>query len=515
VKIEKKILHSLEELRDCVNDIHVHKMKIVLCQGHFNVIHPGHIRFLEFSKKQGDFFIVVVQGQKKIDPAMRDKFFKVNERARGVASLEYVDKVFIFEDGSFEELLKIVKPSAYVMGEEFSLKINIIDDQIKLVESFGGKVIFSSGDVRYESTEFLDKTYLEIAEQRKKLFYAALSKQNISIKKLFAYSGAFHNVHILVIGDTIVDQYIACDALGMSSEAPVLVVRELETKEFVGGAAIVARHVRSLGAKCTFISLIGNDQPGEMITHELANEHIEAHLMRDNGRPTTFKIRYMVGTQKVLRVSRLQDKHLDKKMEEDVIKKLYETIESIDAIIVSDFSYGLITPRIVNVISEIANQYNVKLFGDVQSSSQIGNISRLINYYCLTPTEKEARITLEDKYSGLEMIGTNLIKLTRAHGILLKIGAEGFVSFENTKAEVFIKTQHFPALNPTPVDVVGAGDSLLTGLAVSSCSGATLMEASAIGAIVASIAVSKIGNIPVSISELQNYLRSLQDREHD
>ena len=74
---------------------------------------------------------------------------------------------------------------------------------------------------------------------------------------------------MLVIGDTIVDQYSACEALGMSAEAPVVVVKELDTKNFVGGAAIVATHIKELGAKCDFISIVGQDEIAKYVDEKL------------------------------------------------------------------------------------------------------------------------------------------------------------------------------------------------------------------------------------------------------
>ncbi|HNR86849.1 MAG TPA: PfkB family carbohydrate kinase [Spirochaetota bacterium] len=509
MKIGNKITANLDELASCVNDIRRNGKKVSLCQGHFNVIHPGHLRFLEFAKKQGDFFIVVIQGKSRIDESVREKFYRVDDRARGVASLEYVDRVFVFDEIDFDQIIRVVRPDVYVMGEEFAGKIDLIKNDVELVESFGGRIIFSSGDIRYSTTEYLDKNARDILEERKSLYHHALKKQNIEVRRLIEYCDMLSAKHLLVIGDSIVDQYVACDALGMSSEAPVLVVRELESKEYVGGAAIVSRHVRALSSRCTFISLVGDDQPGETVRDELKKESIEARLIIDGDRPTTFKIRYMVDTQKILRVSRLEDHHLNQKMEETVIQQLDELAGSIDGIIVSDFGYGMITPRILDHLTHLQESHAVKLFGDVQSSSQIGNVAKFINYYCLTPTEKEARIALEDKYSGLEAIGANLVKKTGAKNIILKLGSEGFIAFEGTQDEFFFKTQHFPALNPNPVDVVGAGDSLLTGLAVSCCVGASLMEASAIASVVASIAIGKMGNIPITVGEVKNYLATM------
>ncbi len=510
MKVSNKIITDIKDLKACVDETKREGKKIVLCQGHFNVIHPGHLRFIEFAHEQGDFLVVAVQGEKKLEDVVKNKFFSVSERANGIASLEYVDKVFIYNDASFAELAEAVKPNIYVLGVEFSKKMDQIKDDVGLIEKFGGKVIFSSGDVRYAPTEFLDKGFEGIMEERHALFHSALSKQNITLKKLNDLLDSFHKSRILVIGDTMVDQYVACDALGMSSEAPVLVVREIEHKEFVGGAAIVARHVSALCAQCSFISLIGNDEPGRMARSVLQKENVNASMIIDEDRATTFKIRYMVGPQKVLRVSRLKDVPLSSKMEEEAIRQIDRVKDKIDGIIVSDFGYGMITPALLEHISRTAKEKGLKVFGDVQSSSQVGNVAKFKDYYILTPTEKEARIALGDKYSGLEVLGHNLLKETNAQNLIMTMGPEGFIAFDNSAGNrALVKTQHFPALNPHPLDVVGAGDSLLAGMAVSSCAGASVMEASAIGSIVASIAVGKIGNFPVTLKEIKEAVRSL------
>ncbi len=508
MEINNKILGNTEELKKYIESIKNENKIISICQGHFNVIHPGHLRFLEFAKSKGDCLIVAIQGSKVLESFVRNKFYSIDERSKGVASIEFVDKVFIFNDIDFKQVIKIVKPDFYIMGKEFSKKIDRVKDEIDLVEKFGGKVIFSSGEIHYTSSEYLEKDIVNIEAERKELLHEAIEKQKININKLFDYLDSFNSKHVLVLGDTIVDQYVACDALGMSSEAPVLVLHEIENKEYVGGSAIVARNVRALESKCSYISLVGMDEPASFVKAELKKEDIDFKLIVDKDRQTTFKIRYMVGPQKILRVSRLKDYYLDQKREMEVINHICGLTDKIDGIIVSDFGYGVITPKILQYISEISKEYNIKLFGDSQTSSQIGDILKFNDYFLITPSEQEARIALGDKYSGLEIIGNELIKRTNVKNIALTLSSEGFITFKNTK-NMFVETQHFPSLNTFPVDVVGAGDSLLSGMALSICAGANIMEASVIGSVVGAIAVSKMGNIPVKINEVREFLKTL------
>lgn len=181
------------------------------------------------------------------------------------------------------------------------------------IEKQNGKVIFHAGEVHYASADLLHGSQQDLESERKHLFLQANKRQGIDLAKLITYIGKFSNSKILVIGDTIVDQYVACDAIGISAEAPVLVVKELETREFVGGAGVVAAHVKALGADCTFLSVVGEDENANLVSNNLQEQGIDVQLIGDGSRPTTFKIRYMVENQKLFRVSRLKEHSLSKK----------------------------------------------------------------------------------------------------------------------------------------------------------------------------------------------------------
>ena len=317
----------------------------------------------------------------------------------------------------------------------------------------------------------------------------------------------FQNLNLAVVGDTIVDQYIACDALGMSAEAPVIAVKELEAKEFVGGAAIVACHLRSLGAQCHFLSVVGDDQPGQFVREQLAKRGLDLCLQIDNSRPTTYKIRYMVNNQKLFRVSRLHDNSISKEIELQIISELEQLAVQLDGIVVSDFVYGVISNRLLSSIVRIAKKNKIRLFGDLQCSTQVGNILKFKEFDFLCPTEREARLALSDHESGLEKLALNILELTNTTNLLITLGTDGFVAHQAENGSSVVKSQHFPALISNPVDVVGAGDALLSAASISQCSGASLMEASVLGACAAAIAVNRIGNESVTAQELIELIR--------
>ncbi|WP_442915941.1 PfkB family carbohydrate kinase [Leptospira sp. GIMC2001] len=482
----------------------------VLCFGHFNVIHPGHIRFLQFAKSLNKKLLVCVLGDHLISQPEQSRYFKMMERAEGVASLHFVDEVVVLDDVSLELFIEKIKPKSLVLGSEWERKpLPEIANAIATVEKFGGKVHFQAGEVHYASADLLHSSQEILDIEKRSLFLQACKRQGIQISSLVGIIEKFTKTRILVIGDTIVDQYVACDAIGMSAEAPVLVVREMESKEFVGGAGIVAGHLKALGSESIYLSVVGNDSNAQIVEDDLKKQGVETYLIKDESRPTTFKIRYMVENQKLFRVSRMKEHSISKEIEDSVIEKLRALSDSIHGILVSDFVYGMITERILNEIVDIAKKKNLILFGDLQCSSQVGNVTKFKNFDLLTPTEREARIALSNHTAGIESVANKILDLTESRQLVIKLGSEGFISYSNSKSDKFLNKEHFPALVSNPVDVAGAGDSLLAAMSACLLAGANIMEASAIGACMAALSVQTVGNIPIQSNKLINYIRKL------
>jgi rfaE bifunctional protein kinase chain/domain len=496
-----------ENIEEALTQISKSERKVVLTYGHFNILHPGHQRFLKFAKDRGDILVVAVLGDQILANQGHTQYFSQSERAETVASIKYVNHVLIIDHLGIETVIDRLKPALLIMGKEHeeypSKEESEVYDQ---VNRLGGKVLFNSGEVHYSDSRTLFQTMEEISYIKLKEFRTACNRFGIKRDNLKKTIASFANKRILILGDTIVDQYIACDGLGMSSEAPVLVVQELEATEFIGGAAIVARHLASLGCKCDFISVTGDDNTATFVEEELIKDGIKTQIIRDDNRPTTFKIRYMVNNQKILRVSRLKDNSVREELEREVLQKVAAIADKIDGLIVCDFVYGVVTKKILAGISELSKKYGFKVFGDLQCSSQIGNVTKFKEFDMITPTEREARIALADNESGVERIAREIIKETKCHNLLITLNSNGLIAYHSNGQPGEEQSQHFPALVASPVDVAGAGDALLASVSAGLCCGADLMESVAIGTCVSAIAVSRVGNIPIKSADLINYL---------
>ena len=230
----------------------------------------------------------------------------------------------------------------------------------------------------------------------------------------------WQSTKLIVVGDVIVDQYAACEALGISAEAPVVVVKELEQKNFIGGAGIVASLITSLGANCDLFSVVGHDDAKKFVNKVIDSSNIGNFIIEDFSRPTTLKKRYLVDNQKLFRVSRLEENFLNEDIEEKLINNIELSAKDAKAIIISDFVYGVITDKVIKKIKKIAKKYNLILIAGLQCSSQIGSISKFKDFSLLCPNEKEARISLQDKTNSVEFISQKLLSTTRAKRLIMK-----------------------------------------------------------------------------------------------
>ena len=477
----------------------------ILVYGHFSSLHHGHIRYLRYAKSQGGTLIVALMGDKASHGPYKPQFNQ-QERSTTISHLEIVDTIVLLDGDDLESVVRLIQPRILIFGKEHETDQTInISKAINLHKSYGKEVKFHAGHTNYATADLLGNSEKDLESRRFLLFQEAVTQQGLNLDILLESMNAWKYSNLIVLGDTIIDQYSACEALGMSAEAPVLVVKELGFSNFIGGAAIVASHIKALGASPTLISVIGNDDIGEYTKTELEKSCIDNILITDPSRPTTFKKRYLVENQKMFRVSRLEENNVSREIEDELISKLENLAPKSDGIIISDFVYGVVTSRILREVGRLAKKYNLALFGDLQCSSQVGSVTKFKDFNVLCPNEKEARIALQDKDSGLELICQKMISTTNTKGLLMTLGSEGLIGFDCTNKKEIIR-QSFPALTVNPIDVTGAGDSILSVMAAGISSGESLMKTTALACCMASVAVKTMGNKSINTDQIKNKL---------
>ena len=201
---------------------------------------------------------------------------------------------------------------------------------------------------------------------------------------------------------------------------------------------------------------------------------------------------------------------LNKEIEDKLIKKIEEISPLVDGIVISDFVYGVITEKVIDKVLFLSKKYNLKIFGDLQCSSQIGLATKFKDFTLLCPNEREARIALQDKESGLENLSNKFIAETDCEKLIMKVGAQGFIAYYKQKSGGFVG-QPFPSLSVNPLDVSGAGDSLLALMATGLSSGNEFLSTAALGCCMSAIAVENMGNKPINSKSLKQFLIKIMD----
>ena len=470
------------------------KKNSALVTGNFNVLHPGHIRLLKYAKNFAKHLVVGVFSDSLAGDAV-----DINQELRqeAVGAIDLVDEVVLI-DKPLNEFIIERRPDIIVKGKEYESGFNIEFDALK---DYGGQLIFSSGEMGSLSDNH--KNYhLNIPSITQELLREFMTRHSITSVRLREIVSNFTNKRVCVLGDIIIDEYIDCFALGMSQEEPTLVVSPQETQQFLGGAGIVASHAAQLGAEVQFLSVTGQDQGRDFAASILDKYGVDYSFIVDAARPTTVKQRFRSQGKSLLRVSTLSQQAISTKLQNLILSEFKKISTECDLVIFSDFNYGCLPQPLVEKIISIAKKRNIFIAADSQSSSQYGDVSRFKGADLITPTEREARLALQNYDDGLVVLGDKLMEKADANYILLKLGSEGMIAQLSSKKLKTPHTERLRALHPQASDVSGAGDSVLTASSLSLISEASMWEASLLGAIAAFIQVGRVGNVPLTKDEI-------------
>jgi rfaE bifunctional protein kinase chain/domain len=464
---------------------------IAFVSGNFNVVHPGHLRLLKFAAEQAEIVVVGVNADTVSGVTLPQEV-----RLESVRSIGIVDHA-VGLDAPAAAFIEELKPNIVVKGKEFETRSN---PEQAAVESYGGRLVFSSGELRFASVSLLEREYsgADHATLHKPLDFP--QRHDFSMSTLKATLQKMAGMRVLVIGDLIIDDYVTCDAVGMSQEDPTIVVTPILTKTFVGGAGGVAAHARGLGADVQYCTLVGNDESAKLALDSLEAQGVRCDFFADDTRPTTRKQRFRALNKTLLRVNHLRHHAASA----DIQRKMLATVESAlakcDLILFSCFNYGCLPQNLVDAITAKARAAGVMLAADSQASSQIGDVSRYKGMTLISPTEREARLALNDFESGLALVSESLLTKACAENLVITLGSEGMLM--NAIHDGKFVTDRLPAFNPYPKDVSGAGDSFFMSCGMALRAGADIWQSSYLGALAAALQVSRLGNVPLTVADL-------------
>jgi rfaE bifunctional protein kinase chain/domain len=468
------------------------KNKIVFISGNFNVIHPGHIRLFSFAASLGGDLVIALHPD-----GAENAYVPSADRLAGIRALNVVKRSFILSNNLLDELDKI-RPDIVVKGGEHSEENNPEKD---VIERYGGEIIFASGESWESYSTFSDSGEAQHFHLTHDISY--LKRHDIKPARLKSIARKFSDINVLVLGDSIVDEYISVEPIGMSREDVSVVTTLVDSVKFLGGAGVVASQAANLGCNTTFFSMTGSDDLRNFVCDELSRNNVSYKLLKDVSRPTTLKTRYQCQNKTLFRLSKLRHHPINPQLVQDLFTQIEAALEGCDALIFSDFSYGFLGEKLIEDLIKLSRKLGILVVADSQSSSQNGNIGKFIGSNLITPTEYEARQALDNYSVGLASLATTLVSKLRCDYAFITLGKEGLL-IQDSKDE--FATDQIHSLNKNPINVSGAGDTLLVVASLALAAGASIWEAAYLGSLGAGVKISSPGNSPISIKEIYSAL---------
>jgi rfaE bifunctional protein kinase chain/domain/rfaE bifunctional protein nucleotidyltransferase chain/domain len=504
VEADKKI-HSIESLQAERGRLRKAGKTVVQCHGCFDIVHPGHIRYLRMARSLGDVLVVTVSADNVVMKGYDRPYIPEDLRLDNLAELGCVDYVALSEDEWAGPVLESIQPDIYVKGREYESKNDPrFAKEKKIVEAYGGRVVLGSGDVIFSSTEIgrRKRNTLDMEQQKIQRFCHVNAINPARLKNAIS---AFSDLKVLVLGDAILDQYAHCEGARVASESPIVSVKPVSEEWFIGGAGLIARQAAVLGARPTFVTCCEEDEAFGRIRSSLERSGVEVHNLPAPGRKAYTKTRYLVGGKKVFKVDRGNPAPIPIETSDELIAMLQERLAAHDGLIVTDFGYGLFGPTLANAIPKLAEHCGKPYFADVSTNGQ-ANILKFSRPQLATPTEDELRFALGDAESGLSNLASRYYAASAAQGLIVTMGRRGSLGFHPPRGEGDrLRTDYLPALEINEVDAVGAGDVFLTGASLAQLSGEPLPVGMYIGSSLASISAGTLGNEGASLPDLYEF----------
>lgn len=310
---------------------------------------------------------------------------------------------------------------------------------------------------------------------------------------------------IVVFGDVIADEYVYGRVARVSREAPVLILEYDTTQVVPGGAGNAANNVASLGGAVTLVSIVGRDEPGRRVVDGLAGKVDRTGLTRPAGYRTPVKTRILAGgihsaKQQVVRIDRFADVPVSEAHRAAAERAALKAARKADAILVSDYGSGLVTPKFVATLAKALRHIPVLI------DSRYA-LTRYRGLTACTPNESEVEqvlgVTIDDKPAVLERAGRALLKRTRMRSVLITRGSRGMALFQPGE-----RTVHIPIFGSDQVaDVTGAGDTVMAAMTLALAGGGSFEDAARLANYAGGLVVMKRGTATVSAAELGRAVR--------
>ncbi len=501
----KHKLKSAEEVARLVGE-RPRQRKVIMCHGVFDVVHPGHLRHLLYAKSKADILVASLTADHHITKGQYRPHVPQDLRAINLAAFEIVDYVIIDPEPTPLKNLALIKPDIFAKGYEYQASGLPLKTQNELdvIRGYGGEIIFTPGDYVFSSSQLIEAAPPSLRIEK---LVTLMEGAELTFDKLRRALDSLGGRRVHVVGDIIVDTFTYASMIGGQTKTPTISVLFDKKIDYIGGAGVVAEHLRAAGAEVAFSTVLGEDPLKDFVLEGLSKSGVECRPIIDKTRPTTNKNAIISGGYRLLKVDTLDNRSIS----DEIVLGLAKAIatEKSEALVLSDFRHGMFNRRTIPTLTDAipARLYKV---ADSQVASRWGNITDFQGFDLITPNEREARFALGDQDSGIRPLAAELYDAARCKTLILKLGERGVLTCRHGDHQALDSFFVVDSFVDRLVDGVGAGDALLAYATL--CMLATKSEviATILGVMAAACECEKDGNVPVNAEDVHRKLDAVE-----
>ena len=307
----------------------------------------------------------------------------------------------------------------------------------------------------------------------------------------------------MIVGDSIADRFLYGSISRVSREAPVFILRHEQTETVPGGAANCAMNLASLGASVSLISVAGNDEAGSELLEKLRTIGVDiSGLLISELLQTTTKVRILAGQshsnkQQVIRIDYEGDQLTDSNLRARILESLKKGVVAADAVVISDYNYGVVDDLAISLLRECSRLSSLPVLIDSRF-----RLAQFGGFTSATPNEDEVEHLIGEQLSPdqLESAAVKLKHQLEYRALLVTRGGQGMLLLEDDMPPL-----HIPAVGAQqPVDVTGAGDTVIATFALALACQASFSEAARLANYAGGLVVMKRGTASITRHELEH-----------
>ena len=500
-------IYRSAELQVLISSLRARGLTVALCHGVFDLLHPGHIQHFKVAKSLVDVLIVSITADLYVNKGPGRPVFTHDVRAQSLAALQDVDYVTICEKPTAIELLESLKPNFYVKGSDYRNPkddvTGMITKEISTVEKYGGQIYFT--DEITSSSSLLINKFLPIVSHDAQNWVEEF-KISYSYEQVLQYLDKIQKLDVLLLGETIIDQYTYCTPLAKSSKDPILAFQQHKTNIFLGGVLAIAHNCSSWVNSVKVISFSAPSDANLDSRVSQMNSNTSVDFIHTTDRPTILKHRYVEfgSNTRVFEYYDFSEADLPSITSDLILESISRQSNGFDLILAADYGHGFFDLNIISYLQ--ASSLTVSVNAQANAGNRGYNtISKYPRADFITMNGAELQLEFRNRNPNYKEILPILMASMKTRVAIVTLGGDGLLVFDDKGG-----LEKVPALAGKLVDRVGAGDAVFAIASLLAKVGAPLKVIGFLSNLVAAHEVSQLGHEKsLSQSDIRKHAKSI------